>query len=188
MSLHAAALGSLTAWTPSDPGQIDLRDEYVDHLRAHADACTKACQPAHLTAGTLVLSDDGEQVLLNLHRKARRWFAFGGHLEPDDSSLADAAHREASEESGILGLEVDPVPVHLSKHPVDFCRLDPEMPRGTIWHHDVRHVAVVPAGTTPVISDESLDVRWFPVAAVPTDEQDMLDLIRLARQRVTTGR
>ena len=184
MSLHQDALATLTDWTPADPVQARLREEYVDHLRTHADACTKACAPAHLTAGTLVLSSDGEQVLLNLHRKAGRWFAFGGHLEYDDDSLAAAAHREATEESGIPGLVVDPVPVHLSKHAVDFCRVDPDLPRGTIWHHDVRHVAVVPAGTDPVVSDESLDVRWFPVTDVPTDEQDMLDLIRLARERV----
>jgi len=185
VSLHAAAVDALTAWTPPDGEQAALRDAYVDHLAGHDDACTKACAPAHLTAGTLVLSSDGRQVLLNLHRKAQRWFAFGGHLEDDDPTLAAAALREATEESGIAGLVVDPVPVHLSRHSVDFCRID-DLPRGTIWHHDVRHVAVVPPGTDPVISDESLDVRWFPVDDVPTDEQDMLDLIRLARTRVTT--
>ncbi len=183
MTLHAAALEALRDWTPPDAGQTRLRDEYVEHLAGHADACTKACAPAHLTAGTLVLSSDGTQVLLNLHRKAECWFAFGGHLEEGDASLADAALREATEESGIPGLVVDPVPVHLSKHSVDFCRVD-DVPRGIIWHHDVRHLAVVPAGTDPVVSDESLDIRWFPVDDVPTDEQDMLDLIRLSRERL----
>jgi len=59
VSLHDTALDALTAWAPPDLDQAGLRDEYVDHLRAHADACAKACQPAHLTAGTLVLSSDG---------------------------------------------------------------------------------------------------------------------------------
>ena len=185
MSLHGAALDALTSWVPPDHDQAALREEYVAHLRAHADACTKACAPAHLTAGTLVLDEDGARVLLNLHRKAGRWFAFGGHLEASDASLAAAALREATEESGIDGLAVDPVPVHLSKHAVDFCLLEPGQPRGTVWHHDVRHVAVVPEGTRPAISDESLDVRWFDVDDLPTDEADMLDLIRLARARVT---
>jgi 8-oxo-dGTP pyrophosphatase MutT (NUDIX family) len=122
-------------------------------------------------------------VLLNLHRKARRWFAFGGHLEPGDASLADAALREGTEESGLLGLTIDPEPVHLSLHEVTFCD-----PRGTVRHLDVRFLARVGAATEPVVSEESLDLRWFPVDDVPTDEPDMLDLIRLARVRLDSAR
>ena len=75
-------------------------------------------------------------VLLNLHRKARRWFHFGGHLEPGDVTLAGAALREATEESGLAGLIVDAEPLHLSPHPVEFCD-----PRGTVQHLDVRFLA-----------------------------------------------
>lgn len=181
--LHADALATLSAWRGPDDVQERLREEYVEHLRRRDDGCTKACFPDHLTAGVLVLSDDGRQVLLNLHRKARRWFAFGGHLEPEDSTLVAAALREGTEESGLAGLVVDPAPVHLSKHSVDFCRID-DVPRGTVWHLDVRFCATVPAGTVPEVSEESLDIRWFPVDALPTDEPDMLDLIALARARV----
>jgi hypothetical protein len=69
--------------------------------------------------------------------------------------------------------------VHLSLHTVDFCS-----PLGTVRHFDVRFLARLGAATEPVVSDESLDLRWFPVAEVPTDEPDMLDLIRLAGERL----
>jgi hypothetical protein len=82
VSLHADALAVLGGWQAPDDAQEARRAQYVDHLRRRADGCAKACFPDHLTAGALVLSHDGDQVLLNLHRKARRWFAFGGHLEP----------------------------------------------------------------------------------------------------------
>lgn len=179
MALHADALGVLEGWTAPDEAQEAWRREYVDHLRAEADGVWKACFPTHLTAGALVLSADGSRVLLNLHRKAQRWFAFGGHLEPGDTTLAGAALREGTEESGLLGLRVDPEPVHLSSHTVEFCD-----PRGTVRHFDVRFLARLGADADPVVSDESLDVRWFDVDDVPTDEQDMLDLIRLARARL----
>ncbi|HEU4568056.1 MAG TPA: NUDIX domain-containing protein [Marmoricola sp.] len=177
-ALHADALAVLSGWLAPNLEQERLRSSYVDLLTTRPDACARACFPAHLTAGALVVSDDGGQVLLNLHRKAGRWFHFGGHLEPGDATLADAARREATEESGVHGLVLDLEPLHLSRHTVGFCD-----PRGPVDHYDVRFRAVAPADTVPAVSDESLDVRWWPVDALPTDEPDMLELVRLARTR-----
>jgi hypothetical protein len=56
-----------------------------------------------------------------------------------------------------------------------------------VHHLDVRYLAIVPAGTAPVLSEESLELRWFDVDALPTDEPDMLDLVALARARVTAA-
>ena len=179
MTLHADALAVLEGWSAPDETQESLRVQYVAHLRSKADGVRKACFPDHLTAGALVLSHDGSRVLLNLHRKARRWFAFGGHLEPEDATLAAAALREGTEESGLLDLVVDPVPVHLSLHEVGFCD-----PRGTVRHFDVRFLARLGGSAEPIVSDESLELGWFPVDDVPTDEPDMLDLIRLAGARL----
>lgn len=177
MTAHDAAIATLAGWRAPSAGQEALRTAYVDHLAAHPDGLLKPCYPAHLTAGALVLSHDGSQVLLNLHRKARRWFHFGGHIEPGDPTLAAAALREATEESGIADLALAAEPVHLSAHEVAFCS-----PRGPVTHLDVRYAARVPAGTDPVVGDESLDVRWFPVDALPTDEPEMRELVLAALQ------
>lgn len=179
MTLHADALAVLTGWAPPSPAQGALRDRYVAHLRAHPDGLERSCLPDHLTAGTLVLDASRDRVLLNLHRKARRWFAFGGHCEPADTTLAGAALREGVEESGLAGLRLDPVPLHLDEHAVDFCD-----PRGTVHHLDVRFAALAPPGAEHATSAESLDVRWWPVDALPELEAEMHDLIRLARERL----
>jgi 8-oxo-dGTP pyrophosphatase MutT (NUDIX family) len=178
-ALHDDALRALESWTAPDEAQESWRAEYVEHLLAQPDGLAKACFPDHLTAGALVLNHDGTRVLLNLHLKAQRWFAFGGHLEPEDTTLAGAALREATEESGLDDLVVDQVPLHLSLDSVDFCN-----PRGPVRHLDVRFLARLGEDTEPVVSEESLDVRWFDVDDLPTDEQDMVDLIRLARERL----
>lgn len=175
MAEAGAAIEVLRRWTPPTAEQARLRDLYVDHLAAHAHGLSKRCQPDHLTAGVLVISDDGRRVLLNLHRKAQRWFAFGGHIEDTDESLAAAALREGLEESGIADLVLDPEPVHLSLHAVPFCG-----DSGNVRHLDVRYVARVPLGTQPVVGDESLEIRWFDVDDLPTDEPDMVELIGLA--------
>ena len=177
MTLHADGLGCLTAWAPPTAAQASLRDRYVDHLRAHGDGMERSCYPDHLTASTLVLSSDLERALLTLHAKAGRWFQFGGHCEAGDLTLAGAATREAREESGIAGLTLDPVPVQLSEHAVPFCD-----PRGGVHHLDVRFVAIASDSASHSVSDESLDVRWWPAGDLPDPQPDMVR-VALARER-----
>ncbi len=152
---------------------------FVEHLETHPDGVTRGCRPDHVTASTLVLSQDHTAVLLTLHAKARAWFQLGGHTEPGDRTVAGAALREAREESGIAGLVLDPVPVQLSEHAVPFCG-----PDGDVHHLDVRFVAVAPDGARHATSEESLDVRWWPVDDLPAGtEPDLVDLVALARRR-----
>ena len=179
MTLHADALALLTGWSAPNAGQETLRSRYVAHLAAHSDGLSRRCYPDHLTASTLVMSEDGKQVLLTLHAKAHQWFQFGGHCEPGDPTLADAARREAVEESGLPGLVLDPVPVQLSEHEVPFCD-----PRGGVHHLDVRFLAVATPDAAHAVSEESLDVRWWPADALPDPQPDMVDLVRLARIRL----
>ena len=56
-------------------------------------------------------------------------------------------------------------------------------PRGTVDHLDVRFLAVTHLDEAPVTSAESLDVRWWPVDALPTEEPDMVEMIGLALTR-----
>lgn len=175
MSLHADALALLTAWTPPTAAQAALRDRYVDHLRRHPDGLARECRPDHLTASTVVLSADGDRVLLTLHAKAQRWFQLGGHCEPGDATLAGAARREATEESGIAGLALAPYPAHLDEHEVPFCGPTPD-----VHHLDVRFVAVAPADAEHAVSEESLDVRWWPVDDLP--DADLVEVVAAARQ------
>jgi 8-oxo-dGTP pyrophosphatase MutT (NUDIX family) len=181
VSARDEALATLRGWAAPEGRQAGLRDDFVAHLEAHRAGLDRSCAGGHLTAGALVLSPALDAVLLNLHGKARRWFHFGGHHEPGDGSLLGTATREAREESGIADLEVDPVPVHLDRHTVGFCR-----PHRTVDHLDVRFAALAPAGAEAAVSDESLDVRWWPLDALPDLEPEMHELIGLARARTLT--
>ncbi|WP_395726206.1 NUDIX hydrolase [Nakamurella sp.] len=160
-ALHADVTAVLAAWPAPTPGQAAVREGFLGFLAARPDATRRKCAPGHITASALVLSPDRRQVLLTLHPRLGRWVQLGGHCERRDETLAGAALREATEESGIAGLRIDPVPVHLDIHPVT-CSLG--IPTR---HFDVRFRVVAPAGARPVISDESDDLRFWPVDALP---------------------
>ena len=179
MSLHADARAVLAAWESPNGSQDTLRALYLEHLDEHPDAMLRGCHPDHLTASALVFSDDHRQAMLTLHPIVGRWLQTGGHCESHDATLADAALREAREETGIQGLTLDPVPVLLSRHEVPCGPLRPS------HHLDVQFVAVAPADAVPVMSDESLDLGWFALDAPPEPtDQSVRDLIAAASSRL----
>ncbi len=178
--MHASARAALTAARFDDPEQDGLRHTYLAFLDAAPDGCLRAHAPGHLTASALVVDADQTHALLTLHPRVGKWVQLGGHCEPDDGSIEAAALREALEESGIAGLELAPGPVHLHTHPIT-CSL------GVPTRHlDVRFVAVAPQtpdGALPevVCSDESLDLRWFPLNELPNAELEPLATAALNR-------
>lgn len=169
--------GLLTTWPSPTPEQEALRLEYLAHLDAHEAATDRSGPPAHFTASCLVVDPGAEHVLLTLHPKVGRWLQFGGHLEEHDSSVAAGALREALEESGLTAatLQLRPGPAQLDRH-----ALGSGFTRCT-EHLDLRWIAIAAEGAEPVASDESDDVAWWPVDALPEDMDDSLrSLVELA--------
>ncbi|GAA1390015.1 NUDIX hydrolase [Luteococcus peritonei] len=181
MQLHDAVT-CLTSWTPPEQHQRALREAFLGLLAAREDALQRSCLPGHLTASAMVLDVTGSAVCLVHHGLVGAWLQPGGHLEPGDADLASAALREAVEETGLEGLQVDPVPIGLDVHPIT-CRGAAAPTR----HFDVRFL-VVSEGGRPVVSEESHDVRWFGLDELPDDLFDEVrELVRWGRARLAGG-
>jgi coenzyme F420-0:L-glutamate ligase len=179
--LHADVLATLSAMAldaGDGTGQAAVREGFYALLAARPDATRRACAPGHVTASTVLLDHEGRRVLLTLHPRVGAWLQLGGHCEDSDPSLVAAAAREALEESGIAGIQLDPSPVDLDIHPIT-CSLG--IPTR---HFDVRFVGRTPPGAEPVISAESDDLRWFDLDALPDNiAPELPELIRRAASR-----
>jgi 8-oxo-dGTP pyrophosphatase MutT (NUDIX family) len=119
----------------------------LEHLASPFD---EEADPVHVTGSAIVIGPRG--VVLHLHKRLGIWLQPGGHLDPGEDP-ADAAHREAREETG---LDVrhpanGPRLVHVDVHPG---------PRGHT-HLDLRFLLEADDADPAPPPGESQDVRWF---------------------------
>lgn len=117
----------------------------------------------HLTGSAWLVSADGTQVLLTHHRKLDRWLQLGGHAD-GDADLGRVALREASEESGLEGLRLQPAVLDLDCHRIPARGAEPAH-----LHYDVRFVVRATCAGRFIVSAESRALAWRDIAAVRAD-------------------
>lgn len=157
----AVARRILGGYRAPDREQEEVRARILAFIDAHPeDAHLRSCLEGHLTASTMLMDHAGERVLLTLHRKLGLWLQLGGHCD-GDANLVGAALREAQEESGIEGIEIDPEPLDLDIHRIPaYGPPGPEQVPAHL-HLDTRFVAFAPRGAVEELSEESIELRWF---------------------------
>ncbi len=145
------------------PPATPTRDAYLRFVGSRGeDALRRNGGDQHVTGSCFVLSPARDRILLCFHGKGGFWVQFGGHVEDEDPSLAAAAVREAREESGVAELRL------LGDRIVDLDRHELHGGFSCAAHWDIGYVALAdPATTATAVSEESEDVRWFPVDALP---------------------
>ena len=159
----------------TEADQLAARDQVLALLDQHGESLAdRTTAPGHLTGSAVVVDAAGERVLVLLHTKLQRWLQPGGHAD-GDHELAGVALREATEETGIEGLEVVLPAVDLDVHEVDHGD-----PLGTHLHLDLRFLVLAPPDAVVVGNHESQGLRWVTLAELE-DLADEEGLVRLAR-------
>ena len=162
----------------------DFGERYPEHASDVADFSSLLADPlnpfvrdrfaGHFTASCWLVNAAGTDVLLTHHRKLQRWLQLGGHAD-GETDLRIAALAEASEESGLSDLVVEGGIFDLDRHTIPARGSEPEHD-----HYDVRFVIRALGDTTPVVSEESLDLAWRPIAAIASDPSADVSMRRMA--------
>lgn len=163
VTLARAQVESLTA--PSGEDQLVVA-RFLSLINERPDVLERTCRPGHLTASALIVEQGTHRVVVLWHNKAQRWLQPGGHAD-GDGNLAHVAWREATEETGLVDLQVVMPPIHADIH--EFSPPDED----AHLHLDLRYLLVAAAGSQPKANHESSAVRWVDVAdlgVLGTDE------------------
>lgn len=111
-------------------------------------------EPGHFTVSAVPADRNRGRVFLIRHPKLGRWLQPGGHFEPQDRTVAEAAAREAKEETGFRLAADSAVPVALSIHRIPAWGVEPSH-----LHLDLQFLFELSADRSP--SEAELAGRWF---------------------------
>jgi len=167
-------LERLAAYAPADAGDRARHARLTAFVRGHADCHSRARSDGHLVASAWLVDLDGGRVLLHHHARLGRWLQFGGHVDPGDANVLEAARRELMEESGLAAEPVSGRVFDLDVHEIPATAAEPAH-----LHYDVRFAFRAPAGAVPAASAESRALRWVPLAEVAalTAEASVLRMV-----------
>lgn len=166
-------------WAPISPAEQASSASFATHFLGTASPMWRESGPDHATASGLVLDPTLSRALLVYHRKGRFWVQPGGHIEPADVLLADAARREVREETGLrLGPAL--------AYDLDHHALSASFGR-CASHLDFGFAFLADPSEVLTISDESEDLRWWHVDALPSELATGVERRLLAaRRRLST--
>ncbi len=139
------------------PAEATVATRYLELLE-HPDAFLRTHLPGHITGSAFIISEDYSQTLLVHHAKLNRWLQPGGHAD-GDRDVVRVALREATEETGIIELELVSADIYdLDIHPIPERK---EFPAHD--HYDIRFLLKASTAIPLIVSEESHDVRWVPL-------------------------
>ncbi len=152
---------------------LSLLSSYRDRVQGDSAACARVDRiltfvsreprcflrenaEGHVTGSAWIVDASGEACLLTHHKKLDLWIQLGGHAD-GESDISAVALREATEESGIAGLEV----VRERIFDVDVHRIPARPREPEHLHFDIRFLVRAPPRAQFRVSEESHALRWF---------------------------
>jgi 8-oxo-dGTP pyrophosphatase MutT (NUDIX family) len=153
----------------------DLLADLVRLIGSGGDVTSRKEFRGHVTCGAILI-DSNSRVLMVHHRILNSWYLPGGHLEPTDESLRDAALRELTEETQIDRSDILPFNTWLDSAPIDVDRhlipANPDRLEPAHVHWDFRYVFRAASAVQSIQLEEVTAWKYCEPEALPPKLRD----------------
>jgi 8-oxo-dGTP pyrophosphatase MutT (NUDIX family) len=170
MAIPGEEIDALVAtYLAAHPDERDRLTRLTAAIGRGGELTSRSVHPGHVTTGAFLLDAEGH-LLQIAHKALGRWLNPGGHCEPDDVHLPEAALRELTEETGISRQDILPIaaedgmPLDIDIHLIP---ANPDKSEPEHWHYDFRYAfRLIGPGHVELQTDEVDGHRWIPIGEV----------------------
>jgi len=174
-------LNHLNSHIPTDPIEKQMLIDMIQFVEENERCFDRNLTAGHITGSAWLVDKSLNHVFLTHHKKLNQWFQPGGHSDNDANTLA-VAMREASEESGIEDVFIQPYfdrIFDIDIHTIPARKDEPEH-----FHYDIRFILEADMNQPLKISDESHEIKWVPLEEVEnySQERSILRMLKKMKQ------
>lgn len=161
LSMNEPLRTLLQSYVPIDAADAATKEKFLEFVCSEPRCFERSLLHGHVTGSAWLVDKEGVNVLLTHHRALNRWVQLGGHADGDPNVMR-VAWREAMEESGLTDLEN----VSLEVFDIDIHEIPAKGEVPAHLHYDVRFAFRAAGSTQFVVSEESHDLAWVPIADI----------------------
>jgi 8-oxo-dGTP pyrophosphatase MutT (NUDIX family) len=161
------------------PQELEALSVLGGHLQKKGEdgiKSRKTFDDGHITAGAIIVSVPSGRVLMLDHLALGKRLQPGGHVEPEDENVLNAAYRECEEETGIGRDQLTYIPLSEQNVELPFNIWVQDIPENPAKdepahrHYDFWYLFTVSDGVVASSSDEGVaNHQWVPMAEFAED-------------------
>lgn len=169
-------LNLLTSYSEKHSREQKCTNEIIEFIKQYDNCFNRELSVGHITGSAWIVNRASTHTLLTHHKKLNKWLQPGGHAD-GDSDILQVAKREADEESGLNGLEIEDGEIF----DIDVHQIPARTNEAQHLHYDIRFVFRAHGSEAFVVSEESHDLAWVEIAQLEDYNADE-SVMRMAQK------
>ena len=156
---------------------------FSELIENNQDCFERSLLSGHITGSAWILNQAFSKALLVHHNKLGRWLQPGGHADGEEN-ISKVAEMELQEETGLTHAKV----FSDSIFDIDIHQIPKHKRVPAHYHYDIRFLFVADENERIEVSNESNEVKWWPLASISELVNDDRSILRMVEKSINLSR